>query len=138
MRLFLLRENPLLHISGHFLLTNILPGEKQGNITSDQPGGDPLSVVFEHFLIAQIGADDSMQLNWNSSDKLSVTDLQSTSVFALRSGSGSAKGKFNGTLEVKGSAVYAAYGAAFRLCHCGRQIYDKKMGHPSGGIFQTV
>ena len=58
---------------------------------------------------AQIGADDSMQLNWNSSDKLSVTDLQSTSVFALRSGSGSAKGKFNGTLEVKGSAVYAAY-----------------------------
>ncbi len=58
---------------------------------------------------AIFGADDLLQVYWSSSDKVVLTDLTQKSTFTLKSGSGTTKATFTGSLEEGEAPIYAAY-----------------------------
>ena len=97
----------------------IVSCEKRGGEIDDNGGQTTTNTVTEVIatigdasrVSALVGADGQMQLYWSSSDKLLVTDLSNKATFALRSGAGSAKGQFNGSIEVADKPLYALYPA---------------------------
>ncbi len=88
--------------------------ETENGIDEPIGGGDSVEITQVNASISAtrtsaLISSGQMQIYWSSSDKISITDLEKSAVFSLKSGAGTTNGIFAGSIEKASSDKSPAY-----------------------------